>query len=170
MSPRSSHGSAHAAALRLFVVVTTALLAGGPGCRQIGPEDPSPVPVPELVSVVIEYRQPEECLNVAEKCNDKVVFFASWKRNPSEFFLTAQADGRVHTGVAHDVPVNYPPRDEPYRVRIFDPHLANSLTEGFTAQRLRIGRELVTRIEGGGGRNETGYVYVDSNGLGHNAY
>jgi hypothetical protein len=122
------------------------------------------------VSVIIEYRQPEECLNLPEKCNDRVVFFPSWARNPSEFFLTAQPDGRVHSGVAHNVPVNYPPRDGPYRVRIFDPHLVGSLTEGFTAERLRVGRELITRIDGSGGRNETGLVYVDAQGFGHNAY
>lgn len=170
MSRKPTLKATSPAPLAFVVSLAAVIVVAGPGCRQIGPEDPDPVAVPDVVSVVIEYRQPEECSNVAERCNDKVVLFASWRRNPSEMLLSPQADGRVHTGVAHDVPVNYPPRDEAYRVRIYDPHLVDTLTEGFTAQRLRVGRELVTRIEGGGGRNEVGYVYVDSNGLGHNAY
>jgi hypothetical protein len=75
------------------------------------------------------------------------------------------------TSVAHGVPVNFPPTGiEPYRVRVFDPHLQHTLTEGFTAERLRIGGQVVLRIDRQGGRNEAGLIYIDENGQGRNPY
>lgn len=155
----------------LAVPLLIAVLAGG--CYDFhldGPEDPPPVTVPELVSVVIQYRQPAGCLNLPEHCLDNVVFVGSWMRPGAEFFLERTGEGYVWTGVARDVPVNFPPRGDPYLVRIFDPHLQQSLTEGFTAERLEVGGETITRIEGEGGRNEAGLVFIDASGQGRNPY
>jgi hypothetical protein len=135
-----------------------------------GPEDPAPVPTPPLVAVTIEYRQPNGCINDTTPCGGPVVFFGSWMRGGAEFPLTPDAGNHVWRGVALGVPANYPPRDEPYAVRVFDPYLRESLTEGMTAERLRVGGELITNIDRQGGRNEAGLVYIDLEGRGHNAF
>jgi hypothetical protein len=136
-----------------------------------GPEDPDPLPAPRLVSVTIEYRQPQACFNVASHCDDLVVFFGSWMRPGAEFFLQADPGSHVWTGVAHGVPVNFPPTGgEPYSVRVFDPRLRGLLTEGFSAERLEIGGQIVLRIDRPGGKNEAGLIYIDENGLGRNPY
>ena len=148
-------------------------LTGG-GCYDfhlVGPEDPAPPPVPRLVSVAVEYRQPPGCLNAPERCEDLVVFFGSWMRPGGEFFLQADAGGYLWTGVAHGVPVNFPPGgDEPHRVRVYDPHLVQTLTEGSSAERLKVGAQIILRFSGSGGRNEVGLIYIDENGQGRNPY
>jgi hypothetical protein len=157
--------------LPLAVPLLAALIAGG--CYDFhldGPEDPPPLQTPRLVSVAIQYRQPAACLNLTERCPDNVAFFGSWMQPGAEFFLERTGDGYLWTGVARSVPVNFPPRDDPYRVRVFDPHLQLSLTEGFTAERLAVGGEAITRIEGEGGRNEAGLVFIDATGQGRNPY
>ena len=59
------------------------LLAGAlisVGCLDLhktGPEDPTPVVRPMLVDVTVEYRQPNLCM-ASDRCDDNVVFFASW--------------------------------------------------------------------------------------------
>ena len=136
----------------------------------VGPEDPPELPVPGTVSVIVEYRQPPGCLNDPDHCGDLVAFFGSWMRPGGEFFLQSDPSSFVWTGVAHGVPVNFPPTDEPYKVRVFDPHLRQTLTEGFTAQRLKIGGQAVLNIDRRGGINEAGLIYVDSNGRGRNPY
>ena len=60
-----------------------------------GPEDPAPSARPQLVSVTIEYRQPNGCVNSVGRCDDPVVFFGSWMRPGEEFRLTRDA-GRPH--------------------------------------------------------------------------
>ena len=137
----------------------------------VGPEDPDPLPAPRVVSVAIEYRQPAVCYNDPSHCNDLVVFFGSWMRPGAEFFLQADPGSHVWTGVAHGVPVNFPPTGgEPYRVRVFDPRLRGQLTEGFSAERLKIGGQTVLQIDRPGGKNEAGLIYIDENGLGRNPY
>jgi hypothetical protein len=143
-----------------------------PGCnlaRQVGPEDPSPLSTPRTVSVSIEYRQDATCYNQPVHCDDLVAFFGSWMRPGTEFFLTRDPTGYVWTGTAYGVPVNYP-GVEPYRVRVFDPHLHQTLTEGFTAERLSVGGQSVLRIDRPGGRNEAGLIFIDANGQGRNPY
>jgi hypothetical protein len=55
-------------------------------------------------------------------------------------------------------------------VRIFDPFMRESTTGGFTAQRLKIGDEAVTRIQEPGGHNEHGLIYIDDNGHGRSPF
>jgi hypothetical protein len=136
--------------------------------HQTGPEDPSPVPYPTLVSVKIEYRQPSGCLNVTSNCDDVVRFFASWL--PANSFVTlARTPGTfVWTGVATNVPANYPPIDQPYLVRIFDPYLLDYQTRGATADRLQVGGQTLTRFYEYGTPAEAGLVYIDVLGVGRN--
>lgn len=137
--------------------------------HQTGPEDPSPVMTPGVVSVTVEYRQPNGCLGVAA-CNDAVVFFGSWMRPGGEFRLTRTEGSLIWRGTARQVPVNYPPRDQPYTVRVYDPHLRDSCTEGFQAERLRLGGEALVRYDGGGCQFQVALVFIDDNGQGHNPY
>jgi hypothetical protein len=135
-----------------------------------GPEDAAVISPPQLVSVTIEYRQPAGCVNSTGRCDDLVVFFGSWMQPGREFFLARDGDTYVWRGRATNVPVNYPPRDEGYEVRIYDPHLVDTPTGGFTAERLRVGGESLTRIDRAGGPEEHARVFVDANGQGHNAF
>jgi hypothetical protein len=153
--------------------VILALGLSSAGCfdfRVPGPEDPTPVPLPRLVAVTIEYRQPNGCLGDLGHCDDNVVFFGSWMRPGGEFHLTPDAAHHVWTGTALAVPVNFPPRDTPYEVRIFDPYLEGGPSEGFTAQRLVIGGQLVEEIERPGSAGEHGLIYIDDNGFGRSPF
>lgn len=156
-----------------------ALLAGvvaslsAVGCNAFhgeGPEDPDPLPSPRSVSVKIEYRQQNECTTTSISCDGPVAFFGSWMRPGGEVLLQSHPSSHLWTGVVHDVPVNFPPGDQPYRVRVHDPYLQDTLTEGFTAQRLWVGGQLVLRIDRGGGRHEAGLIFIDVNGQGRNPY
>ncbi len=155
-----------------FLLLGLAVTSGCYDFHLAGPEDPSLLPTPRLVSVAIEYRQPGSCNNPdTSRCGDLVVFFGSWMRPGAEFFLRADPGSHVWTGVAHGVPVNFPAAGgEPYRVRVFDPRLRGELTEGFTAERLKIGGQVVQRIDRPGGKNEAGLIYIDENGRGRNPY
>lgn len=135
-----------------------------------GPEDPAPLQVPAVVSVTVEYRQPNGCLNLASPCDEPVVFFGSWMRPGGEFRLTRDPGSFVWRGVAHGVPVNFPPRDQPYSVRVNDPFLRETCTEGFQAERIRLGGEALIRYEGGGCRDQAALAFVDANGRGRNPY
>jgi hypothetical protein len=55
-------------------------------------------------------------------------------------------------------------------VRVYDPHLVGTLTEGVTAERLKIGGESITERDNPGGVREVGLVYIDENGQGRNPY
>jgi hypothetical protein len=55
-------------------------------------------------------------------------------------------------------------------VRIYDPHLLDSPTDGFTADRLRVGGEFLTKVVEPGRPNVHSLVLVDENGFGHNPY
>ena len=135
-----------------------------------GPEDPPADVVPRTVSVSVEYRQPGTCQNAPDRCDDPVIFYASWMREGNEFSLTSDPNSHVFRGTALVVPVNYPPRDQPYSVRVYDPYLARTSTAGFSARRMVLGGETLTTIESSGGRQERALVFVDENGLGHNAF
>ncbi len=138
-----------------------------------GPEDPSPVDLPRTTSVTIQYRQPNGCINARpERCSDPVVFFATWMRPGGEFRLTPDPAGsHVWTGTAYSVPINYPPRDAAYEVRVLDPYLQE--TDGatrYTAQRLTVGNQSVERIEHPSNFDEYGLIYIDDNGQGRNPF
>lgn len=144
-----------------------------PGCYDFhleGPEDPPADVVPRTVSVSIQYRQPASCQNEAARCDDPVTFYGSWMREGNEFSLTPDANSHVFRGTALVVPVNYPPRDQPYSVRVYDPYLVRSSSGGFTAKRLVVGGEALTRIESAGSRQERALIFIDENGMGHNPF
>lgn len=146
------------------------LLAGCYDFHLTGPEDAAEVVPPGFVSVTIEYRQPNGCLNGASPCEEPVVFYGSWMAKGAEFQLARDPGTFVWRGVARGVPVNYPPRDAPYSVRVFDPHLRETCTAGFQAERIRLGGEALSKFEGGGCADQAALAYVDDNGYGHNPY
>jgi hypothetical protein len=81
-------------------------------------------------------------------------------------YVTLQ-QSTAHTWVATipDVPVNYPGVD-PHRVYAVDPFLANTLTQGVSADRLTVGGERIVKFENPGGSREQGLIYIDANGRG----
>jgi hypothetical protein len=81
--------------------------------------------------------------------------------------MTPKEGGLIWVGTARNVPVNYPPRDFAHAVRVFDPHILDHPTGGVTAERLRVGRQLLTVFDSEGTPAESGLVYVDENGYGH---
>jgi hypothetical protein len=140
-----------------------------PGCWSLyAPDDAPPVNPPQTVSVTVEYRQPQGCINVVTTCDEPVVFFGSWMHPGQEFNLTPEPGSYVWRGTARGVPVNYPPRDQAYLVRIFDPFLRENSAGGVTAQRLVVGGELLDRFDKPGGHDESALVYIDASGTGHN--
>jgi len=155
---------------RLASLLSVVAITACHDLRLIKPDDPPPVSPPQLVSVTIEYRQLNGCYDPSGPCNDKVIFFGSWMRPGTEFALTPDPGNFVWRGVAQGVPVNFPPRDFPYSVRIFDPYLRASSSIGFTAERLKVGGESLTVIDSIGGPDENGLVYIDENGRGHNPF
>jgi hypothetical protein len=150
------------------------LIALAPACydfRLTGPEDAAAVVPPNYVSVTVEYRQPNGCLSApSEGCDQPVVFFGSWMRSGGEFRLQRLPGSLVWRGTAVGVPVNFPPRDDPYEVRIFDPYLLESCAEGFSADRITLGGESLIKTNGHGCRDQAAFVFVDDNGRGHHPY
>jgi hypothetical protein len=145
------------------------------GCydfRLEGPENPDPVPIPRLVNVTIEYRQPPECVVGSVRCQDNVVFFGSWMRPGEEFFLRPDPGRFIWRGTALRVPVNFPPinRAEPYFVRVYDPHQSGSPTGGYSAEHLRVGDEVIVRFDSPGSDREAGLVFIDENGFGRSPF
>lgn len=155
---------------RAAVAALALTLLGCPDFHQTGPEDPSPTPVPARASITVEYEQPAGCVGVGANCQDLVIFLGSWMPPGGQIFLTPDATRRFWTARIDGVPVNYPPRGDPYEVRVYDPHLQEASTIRYTGQRLRIGSETLTRIQHPGSRNEAALVYIDSVGIGHNPF
>ena len=156
---------------RLTLALLGALAASCYDFHLTGPEDAPTVTPPQSVSVTIEYRQPIGCLSSpSPHCDEPVVFFATWMPTGAQLILTRLAGTQVWQGRAVGVPVNYPPRDEPYQVRIYDPYLVDSCAQGFSADRIVVGSEALTQTIGGGCRDQAALVYVDANGQGHNPY
>jgi hypothetical protein len=156
----------------LSTALAIGLLCVG-GCYDFhltGPEDAPALSPPNLVTVTIEYRQPNGCVNSLGRCDDPVVFFASWFDIGAQFELTRDPNGFIWRGVARNVPVNFPPRDDPHAVRVFDPHILDHPTGGVTAERLRIGGQILTVFDSAGTPRESGLVYVDENGRGRNPF
>jgi len=162
--PRRSPSTSRAA----FAALALALAASG--CwdfQKDVPEGPSALPVARYATVRVQYRQPNGCVNVASPCDSRVVFFGSWMR-PGEELLLDAGPGLVWTGQAPNVPVNWPPAESAHLVRIFDPHLRESVTGGVTAARLSVGGQIVSSFDQVGTPSESAFVYVDDIGVGHN--
>jgi hypothetical protein len=153
-----------------LTVLATALAAGGCFFDEKVTDGPSALPISRSVPVTIEYSQPGQCLNSTNRCADPVVFFGSWMRPGQEFTLQPVAGRFVWTGTVPAVPVNFPPGDDPYLVRVFDPYLLDTASGGVTAARLRIGGQTLTNFDWLGTPAESGLVFVDDNGVGHNPY
>ena len=157
--------------LAFSAIIAVALaLTGCPDLHLEGPEDPSPLPIPERATVTIEYEQPPGCISPTVNCEDLVVFLGSWMPPGGQIFLTPDGQRRFWTARIDGVPVNYPPRGDPYEVRVYDPHLQESSTFRYTGRRLRVGSETLTQIRRPGSHDEAALVYVDSTGLGHNPF
>jgi hypothetical protein len=150
--------------------LAAALFAGGCFFDKEGPDGPSPLPISRGVTVTVEYVQPGLCLNSANRCADPVVFFGSWMRPGQEFALTPVSGVFTWTGNAASVPVNFPPADEPYLVRVFDPYLLDTASGGVTAARLRIGGQAMVDVDSAGTPAESGRIYIDDNGVGHTPF
>jgi hypothetical protein len=99
-----------------------------------------------------------------------VIFFGSWMKPGEEFALKGDPGGFIWRGIATGVPVNFPPRDQAHYVRVFDPHILDSPSGGVTAERLRVGGQILTVFDSEGTPRESGLIYVDENGTGHNPF
>ncbi len=155
------------------LVLLPALASLGGGCLEITKsvtEGPPPVASPRLVSVSVEYRQPNGCVNVTNPCNSRVVFFGSWMHPGGELLLNQSPGTYVWTGIALNVPVNFPPREQPYLVRVFDPHLTETPTGGVTASRRIVGGQMITFFDQPGTTAESGVIFIDDNGIGRNPF
>lgn len=130
------------------------------------PPGPSALPAGRFADVRIEYRQPNGCQNTSSPCDNPVVFFGSWMHVGEHISLELVAGSFVWRGVARGVPVNWPPVESPHLVRVFDPHLVDTPTGGVTAARLVIGGQIITQYDQAGTPQESGYIYVDDNGVG----
>jgi hypothetical protein len=150
------------------LVLTLLVCAGAVGCDFQPDPVPGPVAVPatRFVSVSIQYRQPAGCANAPQHCGDRVVFFGSWMAAGSEVLLDTPTGPTFWTGVVSNVPVNWPPTDEPHYVRVFDPHLVDTPTGGVTAARLIVGGQAIDAYDAPGTPQESGLIYVDDSGTG----
>jgi hypothetical protein len=146
------------------------MLLGGCFFDEEVPEGPSPLPVSRAVTVTVEYVQPGQCLNSANRCTDPVVCFGSWMRPGQEFALSPVSGTYGWTGRALGVPVNFPPGDEPYLVRVFDPYLLDTTSGGVTAIRLRVGGQVLVQVEEPGTPAESCRIFIDDNGVGRSPF
>jgi hypothetical protein len=149
------------------------LLLSLPGCydfHETGPLSPDPVPFPTVVSIEVEYVQPNGCIATSVNCSDLVVFFGSWMRAGGEIQLRPSPDHHIWTGIVTGVPVNFPPSGSPYVVRIYDPFLQDEAVVRYTGRRLTVGGQLLEKIDQPGGHDEGALVYIDELGKAHNPY
>lgn len=153
-------------------LVLLALALTTVACPDFQPDPPAgPTPLTgglRFVTITVEYRQPQTCVNTLGRCQDKVVFVGSWMGENDQVQLTAPAGPNFWTGVIENVPVNWPPNDQAHRVRVHDPHLQGTEIAGYTAARLIVGSQSIYYIDNAGTRNEAGLIYIDDNGIGHN--
>lgn len=162
------------ASRRLTPVIVALACLGCPDFQPDPPPGPSPLTAGRVAAnVTVEYRQPAHCANAPESCSNRVVFFASWM-SPNDPGLvldySVASSPRFWTGVAHNVPVNWPPTDEPHYVRIYDPHLEDTPTGGATAARLTVGGQAITDYADLGTPDEAGRIYIDDNGVGRRPF
>jgi hypothetical protein len=117
-----------------------------------------------------EYRQPNGFLNTASDCGGPVTFFASWLPEKAYIVLSQTPGTFIWTGTAANVPANFPPAGEPYVVRVGDPFLRDYQTAGATADRLRVGGQILAKFLDYGTENERGLIYIDAQGAGHSPF
>lgn len=163
---RRRRGALHRAAFGALLLVPA-------GCYSFhleGPSAPSAVTVPGVVSVSVSYIQPFNCLNVTSPCDNPVLFSASWMRPGANFRLVLDPATHIWRGTALDVPVNFPPRDDPYTIRVFDPFLQDGPSQGFTAEHVTIGGQTLVDLHNLGTPSEYGLIYVDASGVGHTPF
>jgi hypothetical protein len=156
---------------RLTLAVLVTATAGCFDFQPDPPPGPSALPAARVATVRIEYRQPNHCENPEpEHCVDLVWFLASWMHpnQDEEIPLELVPGSYTWVGVAKDVPVNWPPVDEPHVVRVFDPHLKGTPTGGVTAARLIVGGQVIYYYDQPGTPAEGGFIYIDDNGTGRN--
>jgi hypothetical protein len=140
-------------------------------CLSLSGTEPTPVTPPLTVSVTIEYVQPFYCANVvAANCSNGVGFSASWMQAGNGIQMVGDVTNHVWRVVAPNVPVNYPPQGSPYTVRVYDPYLQATLSRGYTAQNLTVGRQVIVDIASAGSPAEVGFIYIDANGAGHTPF
>ena len=154
----------------LLAAVALATLSCNAFRRTAGPDDAAQVNPPRTVLVTVEYEQIVECVEGSPRCADNVVFFGNWMTPGEEFFLKKEPGRYVWRGTAPRVPVNFPPRGDPYLVRIFDPHIVGGPTGGITADRLKVGGEALVRFYSPGNPYESGLIYIDENGQGRTPF
>jgi hypothetical protein len=146
------------------------LWAGCDSFHKTGPEDPDPVIRPMLVEVTVEYRQGNICYS-SSHCEDNVAFLASWLPTGQGVLLQRVSTFAWQARIPN-VPVNYPPKDDPYVVAVYDPFLRDTGYGGVTAGRLIVGgqnlTDFVTVQDTQGVSHESAFVYIDENGKGHN--
>lgn len=157
--------------MRRFALAVIGLLPAAAtlaGCFSIdvteGPPETQPT---RVVRVHIQYRQPEGCDNPEGTCSESVVFWGNWMIPGMEFPLQRTPGTFVWSGIAEGVPVNYPPFDQAWVVRVLDPHLRGTSSAGLAAQRLTVGGEFLTWVEDAFTPNEHALVYIDDAGTGH---
>jgi hypothetical protein len=157
---------------RTCLATALALGLGLAGCLRPDdvPDGPDPVPFPETTTIRIEYTQPNGCISTTVPCGDLVSFYGSWMQFGGQIFLTPDASHHVWTGQVSGVPVNFPPSGAPFEVRVYDPFLQSDAVTRYTARRLKIGLQEMTRIEAPGAHDEHALVFVDSTGQGHNPF
>ena len=154
-------------------LVPLGLALGVVGCVDFQPDPPAgpnAVSASRFVTIQVQYRQPAGCENSQGTCAARVVFFGSWMRAGDEVLLDTPFGPNVWTGVVPNVPVNWPPSDQPHYVRIYDPHLQATSSGGVTAARLTVGGQTIYYFDSPGTPQESGLIYVDDNGVGRNPY
>lgn len=157
---------------RTFLVAALGLSLSMVACLRPDdvPSGPEPIPFPETATIRVEYTQPNGCISTTVPCADLVSFYGSWMRPGAQIFLTPDASHHVWTGSVAGVPVNFPPSGDPFEVRVYDPFLQSDPTTRYTARRLKVGTQELTRIQEPGSHDEHALVFVDSTGQGHNPF
>ncbi len=154
-------------------IIPIALAVSAASCWDFQPDPPAgpgPLPVGRYADVTIEYRQPAHCANNQGTCDARVVFFGSWMGSQDPVVLSPGPSPDFWTGVARNVPANWPPHDEAHRVLVWDPHLQDTETHGAAAARLLVGGQSPYFVEDAGTPQEAGLIYVDDNGVGRNPF
>jgi len=154
--------------LRRLALVAVGAAVVGCDMQPDPPPGPTPVGPARFVNVTVQYRQPTECINASGECGNAVVFLGSWMNPGQEVYLSRDPGSHVWTGVAPGVPVNWPPLEEPHLVRVFDPYLFGTDTNGVTAARLLVGGQILQDYDQPGTPAEAARVYIDDNGVGRN--
>lgn len=149
---------------RLAALTTALCLSGCYDFTKVGPEDPPVMQTPMTVTIQVSYVQPSFCPNVRTGCSGPVTFQASWLNSGAYLNMQAGA-GHTWSLTIPNVPVNWPGLD-PYRVYAVDPYLAETPTQGVSADRLTVAGEKITQFDNAGNPREQGLIFIDASGKG----